>query len=126
MYFWTCWRGFEGVDAVSNERDLACGCVNGALKFTPQARVIYLSENMRVKTHMMHAWISNALCKWAKAIGIGEVRGPTWPFGTHDDDGKWVVVVFGMLWYVLVPTTPSPRVAHVGKRGCKSVGIKNW
>jgi hypothetical protein len=67
---------------------------------------------------MMQGWINNAPYKrlnGRKAIGFGEGRGPTWPFGTHQ-----VQVVFRMLGYaMLVPTTPAPRAAHVGKWACK-------
>jgi hypothetical protein len=61
---------------------------------------------------MTQFWISTARCKHARAIGLGEGRGPTWPLGTHHVDA--LPVVFGMLGYVLVPTTPAPRVARVG------------
>jgi hypothetical protein len=44
-------------------------------------------ENKRVKNRMTSGWIYRARCKWARAIGCGEGRGPTWPFGTHDVDG---------------------------------------
>jgi hypothetical protein len=37
-----------------------------------------------------------------------------------------LTVVFGMLGYVLVPTAPAPRMAHVGNWACKSVGMKSW
>jgi ribosome biogenesis GTPase A len=40
---------------------------------------------------------------------------------------RTLAVVFGMLGYVLVPTTPALRVAHVENWACKSVGMKkNW
>jgi hypothetical protein len=83
-------RGFGGVDAVFNARDLVCGCVNGAWKFTPHAPVMHL-ENKRVKAHMTHVWINyNAHCKSARAFGFGEGRGSTCPFGTHlVDGGVW-------------------------------------
>jgi hypothetical protein len=87
------WRGFGGVGAVLNARGLVCGCVNRARKFTPLARVIFL-ESKRAKTHMTQVWISIARCKYARAIGLGEGRGPTWPLGTHHVDGgvsnSWV------------------------------------
>jgi hypothetical protein len=60
--------------------------------------------NKRVKTHMMQGWMSNACYKWARAIGFSEGRGPIWPFRMHHVDRG-----FGMLRYVLVPTTPAPR-----------------
>jgi hypothetical protein len=37
-----------------------------------------------------------------------------------------LTVVFGMLGYLLVPTTPAPRVAHVRILAGKSIGMKNW
>jgi hypothetical protein len=37
-----------------------------------------------------------------------------------------LTVVLGMLGYVLVPTTPAPRVARVGNLARKSIGMKNW
>jgi hypothetical protein len=85
QFLGTCWRGFGGVDAVFNAQGLDCGCVNGAWKFTPKARVMYL-EKKRVKTPMMRGWINSASYKWARAIGFGEGRGPTLPFGTHHVD----------------------------------------
>jgi hypothetical protein len=98
-------EGFGGVGAVFNARELVCGCVNRARKFTPHARVMFLNSR-RVKTHMTHVWLNFARINLARAIGFGEGRGPAWPFGTHHVDG--------MLGCVLVPTTPTPRVAHVG------------
>jgi hypothetical protein len=71
---------------VFNARGLVCGCVNRARKFTPQARVMFL-ESKRAKTHMTHVWINNAGRKHARAIGLGEGRGPTWPLGTRHVDG---------------------------------------
>jgi hypothetical protein len=100
---------------VFHAQGLVRGCVNGARKFTPQARVMYL-EN---KGYMIHGWINNARYKWARATRFGEGRGPTWPFGPQNVDGG-----FGILEYMLVLITPAPRAAHVGDRACKSVGIK--
>jgi hypothetical protein len=38
-----------------------------------------------------------------------------------------LTVMFGMLGFVLVPTTPAPRVARVGNWDCsKSIGVKIW
>jgi hypothetical protein len=61
-------------------------CVNGAWRFTPQVRVVYL-ENKRVKTHIVQIWINTANYKHAKAIGFVEGRDGTWPIGTHSVDG---------------------------------------
>jgi hypothetical protein len=69
-----------------NARGLVCGCVNRARKFTPHARVTFL-ERKRVKTNMTQVWINTARCKHARAIGLGEGRGPTWPLGTHHVGG---------------------------------------
>jgi hypothetical protein len=44
-------------------------------------------ESRRAKTHMTQVWINTARCKHARAIGLGEGRGPTWPLGTHHVDG---------------------------------------
>jgi hypothetical protein len=45
---------------------------------------------------MTRVWINIARCKHARAIGLGEGRGPTWPLGTHHVDGgvrnAWVCV----------------------------------
>jgi hypothetical protein len=82
------WRGFEGVGAVINARGLVSGCVNRARKFTPHARVVLL-ESKQAKTHMTQVWIITARCKQARAIGLGEGRGTTWPLGTHHVDGLW-------------------------------------
>jgi hypothetical protein len=71
---------------VLNARGLVCGCLNGAWKYTPLARVMHL-ENKRVKNHMRQGWINGARCRWARAIGFSEGRGPTSPFGTHHVDG---------------------------------------
>jgi hypothetical protein len=71
---------------VFNARGLVCGCANRARKFTPHARVVFL-EGKRAETHMTHVWINIARCKHARAIDLGEVRGPTWPLGTHHVDG---------------------------------------
>jgi hypothetical protein len=60
--------------------------VNRARKFTPQARVMYF-ERRRAKTHMTQVPINNVRCKHARAIGLGEGRGPTWPVWTHHVDG---------------------------------------
>jgi hypothetical protein len=87
---------------------LVCGCVNRARKLTPLARVMFL-ESKRAITHMTQVWINTALYKHARAIGLGEGRGPTWPYSRIT-----LTVVFGMLGYALVPTTPAPRVARVG------------
>jgi hypothetical protein len=62
---------FGGVDAVFNARGLVCGCVNGAWKFTPHARVMYL-ENKQTKSRMIYGWINSARYKLTKAIGFGE------------------------------------------------------
>jgi hypothetical protein len=52
-----------GVDAaVFNVRGSVSGCVDGAWKFTPQSRVMYL-ENKRVKTRVMQSWINSARFK---------------------------------------------------------------
>jgi hypothetical protein len=67
---------------VLNARGLVCGCVNGARKFTPRTRVVYL-ENKLVKAHMAQVWMSTARCKEARGIGFGESRGPAWPFEMH-------------------------------------------
>jgi hypothetical protein len=107
---------------VLNARGSGCGCVNGAWKFTPHARVVYL-ENERVRAHMMQGWINSARYKWSTAISFGEGRGPTWPFGTHHVDGG---IWNASFWYVLVPSTLATRVAHVGNRACKSVALKTW
>jgi hypothetical protein len=61
---------------VFNARCMICGCVNRARKFTPQIRVMFL-ESKRAKTHMKHVWINTALCKDARAAGLGEGRDPT-------------------------------------------------
>jgi hypothetical protein len=74
------------VGAVFNARGLVCGCMNRAREFTPMARVMLL-ESKRAKTHMTQVWISTARYKHARAIGLGEGRGPTWPLGTHHVDG---------------------------------------
>jgi hypothetical protein len=71
---------------VLNAREMVCGCVNGGRKFTPLARVMFL-EMKRAKTHMTHVWINTARYKHARAIGLGEGRGPIWPLGTHHVDG---------------------------------------
>jgi hypothetical protein len=72
---------------VFNARGLVCGCVNRARKFTPQALVMFL-ESKRAKMHMTQVWINCARCKHARAIGLGEGRGSTWPLvGTHHVDG---------------------------------------
>jgi hypothetical protein len=79
-----------------NKRGLVCGCVNGAWKFTPHARVAYL-RNKRVQTRMMQGWVNGARHnKWAGANGFGERRGPTWPFGTRHVDGRWCLECLGM------------------------------
>jgi hypothetical protein len=36
---------------------------------------------------MTQVWINTARCKHARAIGLGEGRGPTWLLGTHHVDG---------------------------------------
>jgi hypothetical protein len=74
------------VGAVFNARCLVCGCVNRARKFTPLARVMFLKSE-QAKTHMAQVWINVARCKHARAIGLGEGRGPTWPSRTHHGDG---------------------------------------
>jgi hypothetical protein len=74
---------------VFNARGLVCGCVTRARKFKPHARVAFL-ERKRVKTHITQVWINTARCKYARAIGLGKRRGPTWPLGTHHVDiGVW-------------------------------------
>jgi hypothetical protein len=78
--------GFGGVGAVFNARGLVCGCVNRARKFTPLARVMFL-ESQQANSHMTQIWINTARCKYARAIGSGEGRGQTRPFGTHHVDG---------------------------------------
>jgi hypothetical protein len=80
------WRGFGGVGAVYNTRGLVYGCVNRARKSTPLARVVFL-ESKRANTHMTQVWVNTARCKHARAIGLWEGRGPTWPLGTHHVDG---------------------------------------
>jgi hypothetical protein len=68
---------------------LVCGCVNRARKFTPLGRVMFL-ESKQERTHRTQVWIHTARRKHARAIGLGEGRGPTWPLGTHDvDSGVW-------------------------------------
>jgi hypothetical protein len=62
------------------------GFVNRARKFTPLARVMLL-DIKQTKTHMTQVWINIARCKYVRAIGLGEGRGPTWPLGTHNVDG---------------------------------------
>jgi hypothetical protein len=74
------------VGAVSSARGLVCGCVNRVRKFTPLARVMFL-KSKRAKTHMAQVWINTARCIHARAIGLGEGRGPTWPLETHHVDG---------------------------------------
>jgi hypothetical protein len=59
--------------------------VNRARKFTPLARVMFL-ENKRAKTDMKQFLISTTRYEHARAIGLGEERGPTWPLGTHHVD----------------------------------------
>jgi hypothetical protein len=77
------------VDAVSNARGLECMCVNGECNSTPHARVMYL-ETKRVITHIIQGWINSARYRWARAIGFGEGRGPTWPLGSYQvDGGQW-------------------------------------
>jgi hypothetical protein len=71
---------------VFNARGLVCVCVNRARKFTPRARVMFLGSK-QAKTHMTQVWINTARCKHARAIGLGEGRGPTWPLVTHHVDG---------------------------------------
>jgi hypothetical protein len=78
IFLGTFWRGFRGVCAVFNVRGLVCGCVNRAWKFTPHVRVMFL-ENKRAKTHMTQVWLNTARIKHARAIGLGEGLGPTWP-----------------------------------------------
>jgi hypothetical protein len=58
-------KGFGGVDAMFNAQSLVCGCGNGAWKFTPQARVIYL-VNKRVKTvvsNTLTLLVADSYCK---------------------------------------------------------------
>jgi hypothetical protein len=43
---------------------------------------------------MTQVWINTARCKHARAIGLGEGRGPTWPPWTHHvDGGVWNALV---------------------------------
>jgi hypothetical protein len=44
-------------------------------------------ESKRAKTHMAQVLINTAPCEHARAIGLGEGRGPTRPLGTHHIDG---------------------------------------
>jgi hypothetical protein len=72
-------------------------------------------ENHRVKAYMLHGWLNSASYKWARtfALARGKVR--------YGRLGLILLTMeFGMLGYVLLPTTPAPRVAHVGKWGCTS------
>jgi hypothetical protein len=74
---------------VFNARGLVFRCVNRARKFTPLVWVILL-ESKQAKTHMTQVWINTARYKHARAIGLGEGRGPTWPSWTrHVDGGVW-------------------------------------
>jgi hypothetical protein len=59
---------------------------------------------------MTHVWINTARCKNARAIGFGEGEVQLGRQGRIT-----LTVVFGMLGYVLVPTTPALRVAYVRK-----------
>jgi hypothetical protein len=43
--------GFGGVGTVFNARGFVCGCVNRALKFTPQARVMFFGKQASKSTH---------------------------------------------------------------------------
>jgi hypothetical protein len=87
-----------------NAQGLVCGCVNVAREITPLVKVMYLGKN-RVKTHTTQVWINTARCNYARAIGFGELG----RLGRIT-----LTVVFRMLGYVLVPTTPASCVAHVG------------
>jgi hypothetical protein len=69
-----------------NARGSVCGCENRARELTPLARVMFL-ESKRAKTHKTQVWISTARCKYERAIGLGEGRGPPRPLGTHHGDG---------------------------------------
>jgi hypothetical protein len=80
------WRGFGGVGAVFNPRGLDCGCVKRPRKFTPLARVMFL-ESKRAKMRMTQVWMNTARYRHARAIGLGEGRGPARPLGTHHVDG---------------------------------------
>jgi hypothetical protein len=102
---------------VCNVRGLVCGCVNGALEITPHARVMYL-ESKRVKTHMRFGQILHVVSRRGRlALVRGEVQ-----LGRL---GRITLrVAFGMFGYLLVPTTPAPRVARVGNHACKSVEMK--
>jgi hypothetical protein len=60
--------------------------INRARNFTPLARVMFL-ESKRAETHITQICMNTPRCKHARAIGLGEGRGPTWPSGTHHVDG---------------------------------------
>jgi hypothetical protein len=70
------------LDTVLNIRGMVCGYINGVITFTPLAWVMYL-YNGGMKTRGMQVLINYALYKCVRAIGIGEGRGSTWPFGTQ-------------------------------------------
>jgi hypothetical protein len=106
--FWTRRTVLGGADAVFNARDgVCCGCLNGAWTFMPHARAMYL-ENKRAKAHVRQGWISSARCKWARSIGFGDGRGPSWPFETHHVDGRWCLECLG----VCLCQPPPPHARH--------------
>jgi hypothetical protein len=117
---------FGGVDAVFNARGVVCGCVNGAWKFTPHARVMYLENNKQVKSRVRLGWMNSASYKLTKAIGFGEERGPTWPFGTHHDGGRWWC---GMLGYICASTNHTrlkrSKRRELGLKICKNLEFMN-
>jgi hypothetical protein len=101
---------------VFNARDLVCGCLNKARKFTPHSRVMFLGSK-RVKTLMTQVWINNARCEHARAIGLGEGQGPTWPLGTHHvDGGVWNALVCACASHTR-PTRGTSREL-VGMKNC--------
>jgi hypothetical protein len=60
--------------------------VNGAWKFTPQARVMYM-ESKRVKACMLQFLLNSALFNWVRVFGSGEGRGLACPFQPYRVDG---------------------------------------
>jgi hypothetical protein len=76
---------------VFNARGLVCGCVNRAQKFMPQAQVMFWKESEQKCT----------LCRFGLTLHDVHMRGLL---------AYW----YGMLMYVLIPTTSAPRGAHVG------------
>ena len=102
------WRGFEGVGDVFNALGFGLRVYESSTSVTPLARVTLL-ESKLAKWHITQVWVDKARLKHARALGLGEGRGATWPLGTHlGDGGVWNA------WVVLVPTTLAPRVARVG------------